>query len=418
MRPSHLALPLLALACTSAPEAARPAANDPAAGQPTAGSGPDAAASQGEASLSIERLDADADCDGLVPTSAPDPVAVKLDAPAGGACIGGVSDGTGAVALGVRDSGGAVTWRVRSAAGSPLGTFAADWPLLSEPAGWDALDVSRPPFGADPTVDHVAVSPSGAVVRRDRVTPDPTIGVGPRWSLAGDPGGGSAVAVRWTYVAGNHWSAVAVHQFDAAGTPRWTTDPPAVTVQAPGEPAFLGAGVPESGDVLLLTQHSAFLDVTWLDPGGSAAGGSVMQEPSQAVAGEGLSHVLELAPLLDASIAVRSDATWRRVYLPRAPASAPLPDWLAARAADAVRITRGGLGYALLPPSGSASPDCATRVELVSRGGRTCGRITIREPGTACTVRSVDQGWDGTLVAQSAAADACTMRWWPGLLAR
>ena len=46
------------------------------------------------------------------------------------------------------------------------------------------------------------------------------------------------------------------------------------------------------------------------------------------------------------------------------------------------------------------------------RGGT---RITVREAGSACTVRSVEAGWDGTLVVQSA-ADACTFRWWPGLL--
>ncbi len=412
MRSSHLALPLLALACTSAPSGSSP-------GDPAGSSAPatgNAAAAAGASSLAMERLDPAPECDGLVPPSAPDPVVVTVAPPAGGACVGGLSDGTGAVALGVRDSGGAVSWRVHASDGAPRGSFAADAPILSQPSGWHALDVSLPPFGADPTVDLVALTPSGDVARRQRVTPDPSVGVGPRWSLAGDPAGGSAVAVRWTYVAGTHWSAVAVHRFDAAGAPAWTIDPPAVTVQAPGEPAFLGAGIAESGDVLLLTQHSAYLDVTWLDPGGAAAGGSVLQEPSAAVAGDGLSHALALAPLLDGSTAVRADTTWRRTYLPRAGASAPLPAWLAARASDPFRITRGGRGYALFPAPGTPAPDCATRVELVSPGGRTCGRITIREPGAGCTVRSVDQGWDGTLVAQSAAAEACTFRWWPGLL--
>jgi hypothetical protein len=221
--------------------------------------------------------------------------------------------------------------------------------------------------------------------------------------------------MRATYVAGNHWSEVTVQRFDAAGAPRWPADTRAFTVDSAREPSYLGAGVPLRGDLLVVSQHSSFVDVTWLDGDARASGGSVMQESADAVAGAGTSHALELAPLLDGSVAVRSDGTWRRRYAPGAGASEPLPDWLAARAGDEVRLAARGLGYVLLPSPGAAAPDCATRIELVSRGGRTCGRITVREGGSACTVRSVDRGWDGTLVVQSA-ADACTARWWPALL--
>ncbi len=418
MRPSYLALLLLAVACTagsSTSDPADPGTQVPATGAPAAA--PTPAPPPAEATLSIERLDAGAECDGLVPGSAPDPVRVTLDVPAGAACLGGVSDGTGAVALGVRDAAGAVTWRVHHADGTRAGAFDADGPILSQPTGWHALQASRPQFGADPTVDHVAVSPSGDVVRRDRVSPDPAVAVGPRWSLAADPAGGSAVAMRATFVAGNHWSEVTAQRFDAAGAPRWPADTRILTVDSAREPSYLGAGIPTGGDLLVLSQHSAFLDVTWVDRDGRAAGGSVMQERADAAVGPGTSHVLELAPLLDGSVAVRSDGTWRRSYAPGAGSSAPLPEWLATRAADAVRLAAGGRGYVLLPPAGAAAPDCATRVELVSRGGRTCGRITVREAGSACTVRSADQGRDGTLVVQSA-ADACTIRWWPGLMGR
>ncbi len=418
MRPSHLALALLAVACTAGPPSTDPAsaAGGPAAGAPAPASSPAAPPSGGEVSTSIERLDADPECDGVVPGAFPDPVRVALDVPGGAGCVGGVSDGTGAVALGVRDASGAVTWRVRGPDGAPAGSFAAEGPLVSQPSGWHALDVSRPPSGADPTVDHVAVSPSGDVVRRERVSPDPSVAVGPRWSLAPDPAGGSAVAVRATYVAGNHWSEVTVQRFDAAGMPRWGAGGVrAFTVDSATEPLFLGAGVAAAGDLLVLSQRSSFLDVTWLDPAADAAGGSVMQESAAGVVGSGLSHALELAPLLDGTAAVRSDGTWRRRYAPGGGSSEPLPGWLASRAGDALRIVRGGRAYALLPPPGGAAADCATSLELVSASGRTCGRVTIREAGSACTVRSVDAGWDGTLVAQSM-VDACTFRWWPGLL--
>ncbi|HEX9051972.1 MAG TPA: hypothetical protein VF841_15690 [Anaeromyxobacter sp.] len=421
MRPSHLALLLLAVACTAGPPTsgqAGPASDVPAAGAPSGApaSSPASPASPGAAAISIERLDPDPGCDDVVPERAPAPVLVTLDVPAGAACVGGVSDGTGAVALGVRDAAGAVSWRVHGADGSPAGVFDADAPILSQPAGWHGLQVSRPPFGADPTVDHVAVSPSGDLVRRERVSPDPTVAVGPRWSLAPDPAGGSAVAMRATFVAGNHWSEVTVQRFDAAGAPRWPADTRALTVDSARDPSYLGAGIATGGDLLVLAQHSAFLDVAWLDGDASAAGGSVLQEGADAVVGAGTSHALELAPLLDGTVAVRSDGTWRRRYAPGAGASEPLPDWLASRAGDGIRLAAGGRGYALLPPAGVAAPDCTTRIELVSRDGRTCGRVTVREAGSACTVRNVDVGRDGTLVVPSA-ADACAVRWWPRLLA-
>lgn len=415
MRSTPLALALLALACGAAsPADPAPPPDQPAAASPEPG--PTAAdVPPSDALLSIERLDADPECDGLVPRTVPEPVLVRLDVPSGAACVGGVSDGTGAVALGVRDPAGAVGWRVHGSGGAPSGSFAADGPVLGQPSGWHALDVSRPAFGADPTVDLVATSPSGDVLRRERVTPDPSVAVGPRWSLAADPAGGSAVAVRSTLVAGNHWSQVLVHRFDAAGAPRWPAAPRALVVDSPRDPSYLGVGISTAGDVLLLAQHSSFLDVAWVGADAAPAGGSVLQEDGQVTAGPGFSHALELAPLLDGSVAVRSDGTWRRSFAPRAPASGALPGWLASRAGEGLRTAPGGAGYLLLPATGQPAPGCATRVELVSRGGRTCGRITIRETGAACTVRSVEPGRDGTLVAQSA-VDACTFRWWPGLL--
>lgn len=419
MRPTHLALPLLALACTGAPAAdpASPAEPGPAT---TPGGAEQASAGSpaGAASLAVERLDADPECDAVVPAAAPAPVQVRLEAPSGGGCVGGVPDGTGAVALGARDTAGDVTWRVHGRDGTPGASFAATAPLLSQPSGWHALSVAQPPAGAGPVVDHLAVSPSGDVVARERVTPDPAVAVAPRWSLAADPAGGSVVAVRSTLVAGNHWSQVVAHRFDAAGAARWPGGVRALTVPSPSEPLFLGAGVPQDGDALVVAQHSAYLDVAWLDAAGVAAGGSSLQETSEAVVGGGLSHVLDLAPLLDGSLAVGADGTWRRTYAPRAGASGALPAWLAARAGAALRTLPGGAGYALLPRAGGAAAACEQAVDLVSPSGRLCGRVTIREPSSsACAARGVEAGWDGTLVAQSM-TDACTFRWWPALLGR
>jgi hypothetical protein len=37
------------------------------------------------------------------------------------------------------------------------------------------------------------------------------------------------------------------------------------------------------------------------------------------------------------------------------------------------------------------------------------------DDATGCSTGAIDQGWDGTVVQQSG-KDACTYRWWPGLL--
>jgi hypothetical protein len=178
----------------------------------------------------------------------------------------------------------------------------------------------------------------------------------------------------------------------------------------------MAAGVSTSGAALLLFQDSAFVRARWVEPSGVPHAEGVEPEASAAVVGEGLRHDLELAPLLDGSLALRSDGTWRRRYAPLAARSEPLPAWLAEHTAWSYRFTRGNAGYAALEAAGKASSDCTQRIDLVARSGRLCGRVTIREQGSGCTTGVLDQGWDGTVVQQSG-KDACTYRWWPRLLA-
>jgi hypothetical protein len=92
------------------------------------------------------------------------------------------------------------------------------------------------------------------------------------------------------------------------------------------------------------------------------------------------------------------------------------PAWLTSREGWTFRFTRGNRGYASFEPAGRSAPDCTQRIDLVSPGGRLCGRITLREEGSGCVTGNLDQGWDGTVVQQSA-TDACSFRWWPRLLA-
>jgi hypothetical protein len=96
--------------------------------------------------------------------------------------------------------------------------------------------------------------------------------------------------------------------------------------------------------------------------------------------------------------------------------SAPAPEWLASRNGWRFRFTRGNRGYAFFPPPGQQLADCDPGLEIRAPSGRLCGTIAFREEGGACTTATLDQGWDGTVVQQSA-RDGCSYRWWPRLLA-
>lgn len=424
MRSAMLVLALASAACGggSGSPAGQPGtdAGDGGSGGPSASPGGGAAGPGGAPSVSFERLDESGDCAGLVPDRVPPPIEIRRSVPAGWACIGGTSDGTGAVAVGARDASGATSWQAYAADGSARSLFAVSPPLLSEPSGWHAVASSGPQGAEAPQVQVLAVAPDGAVTRREAVSPDPTRAVYVRWNLAGDPSGGSFVALRSSALAGNHWSSVEAQRLDASGAPAWPGGAEVRTVDSASEPLFLAGGVSARGEALVLSQRSASLDVSWLDPRtGAAIPGSSAEraEAFSGVTGDGIAPALELHPLLDGSIAVRSDGTFRRAYGRLATRSSPLPAWLGERARFTFRFTRGDAGYAAFPPAGEASADCSQRVELLSPGGRLCGRVVLREGGGSCTTGVVDQGWDGTVVQQSG-RDACVHRAWPRLLAR
>lgn len=369
-------------------------------------------------SVAIQRLDASAECDGLLPDRAPAPVTISRTPPAGAAaaadCGGGLPDGTGHVAVSARGAEG-VSWQVFAPDGTPGATFTA-WPLAAQPSGWQGLAVT--PADGGSVVAQVAFGPDGASTGRTTVSVDPALVMTTGWSLAGDPLGGSFALLTQVDRLHNHWSVLRAQRLDAAGAPRW---PEAVQLGARSDAVlFLGAGVSRRGEALALWQHSAYLDVSWRDAAaGAPLAGEEMGERYPDVLGTDALHPsLELVPLLDGGLALRVDGTFRRRYAHLATRSAPLPAWLAERAGWSFRFTRGNAGYALFPPPGQASADCAQTIELRAPSGRLCGQLVLRpEEASACTTGVVDQGWDGTVV-QQVARDACRWRFWPGLLAK
>lgn len=378
---------------------------------PTGGTGPSQTAS-----VRLERLDDHAECDGLVPDHAPEPVDVRWQAPNRAVCDGGISDGSGHVAVSGRPAYGGAVWLAVGPDGSPHHQFVG-LPLLSQPSGWHGLTI-RPRENTGTRVLQQRFSPEGDVLAEADANSDPDQLQSEAWSLAQDPKGGCFTLVGEIDLFHNHWTRLEAQRFDEAGRPRWP-EPLAFNTNDSREFLFVAAGISVRGDALALRQSSSAVDVTWIRPDGARVAEEMGAEPYAELTGspDVRKYQVELAPLLDGDLAVRVDGTFRRRYPHLGTRTAALPGWLAARADWSFRFTRGNRGYALFPPRWQAAPRCDQAIELLAPSGRLCGRVTLVGDGSACETGVVDQGWDGTVVQQREKV-ACEWRFWPGLLAR
>lgn len=418
----------LAAACGGPGAPAAPGGTGSAAGALPGGSAAAGAGagdrSSGPPTLSIARVDAAAECDGLVPTSVPAPVLASRDVPDGAACLGGTADGTGHLAVGARLASGAASWQAFAPDGAPLATFGGPRldALAREPEGWQGTVAALDATGAIQRVDVLTVAPDGSERARTPVTPDPAAWTAFAWRVAEDPGGGVLVASGARTLGGNHWWSLRAVRVGPDGAIRAS---PAVA-DGPDGPWYLVAGVSVAGDAVAgWRQDGGEEMLQWLGAGGAPVGAALDDGSASAlVAGGPLDVDLSTAPLLDGGVALRVGGAWRWTY-PRLGTRAPAPAWLAARPGTTLRRTRGDRGYALLPAAGGAASPCTTTVELRAPSGRLCGTIAVRQGGASCAAPPVEQGRDGTLVVGSAAdgcdaaTGACTCSaWaWPRLLA-
>jgi hypothetical protein len=341
---------------------------------------------------------------------------VRWQAPNRAICAGGISDGSGHVAVSGLPAYGGAVWKAFGPDGSERGQFVG-WPLVPEPSGWHGLDI-KPRENMGTRVLHQRFSPRGELLDVADANSDPDQLQSEAWSLAQDPRGGCFTLVGEMDLFHNHWTRLEAQRFDEAGRPVW---PQPLAFNSNDDRAFLfvAAGVSVRGDALALRQSASSVDVTWIRPDGAPVAEAVRAEPYAELTGSAdvRKYQVELVPLLDGDLAVRVDGTFRRRYPHLGTQTAALPAWLAARSAWTFRFTRGNHGYALFPPRGQAAPRCDQAIELLAPSGRLCGRVTLVGAGDACETGVVDQGWDGTVVQQRARS-ACAWRFWPGLLAR
>jgi hypothetical protein len=384
-----------------------------AGGGSTGGSG-DGAGSDGPGdggsiheSVVIARTDQHAECDGLLPATAPTPIEVNVvpEPPRYGTCgVTALSDGTGHVAVGAQAGRGWEQWQAFAADGTATNPFSgASLLLLPQPDGWLTTGArpSSEPFGP---IDLRAFAPDGAERRTVRHHPGAPFQMH-GWGLAEDPLGGALLAWEAHTMADGTSPGVCTSEFiryDARGNRVSAAKDVACT--------HVALGVSNRGEAIVVGKEASDTFVTWLARDGSAV---VKRTPVPLEWVEWIS----LHPLLDGSLAAKNrDNEWsgRFEHLATSP-SAP-PAWLAERPWTHYRFTRGNRGYAVFPWAGAESADCSATIELLAPSGRRCGTVTLKGNGKRCLTGQVDQGWDGTVVQRTNAGE-CTYRWWPRLLA-
>lgn len=253
---------------------------------------------------------------------------------------------------------------------------------------------------------------------------------------------------------------MALRSFDGAGSVLATSSDSAVS-SAPdghggtvmlGRSFTLGGSSPSYGPTML----------EWLDASGRVLRTATLDaDPTLLLVNWGTDHVLTLIPgadglrarwyddagtaltpwfdagtaihsasihlMVDGTIALSDDQTWRGVFHDGVARIDPPPDWLATRPGTRLATIRSGAGYAVLPHP-LVAPDTVvrTRFEIVTASGDSCGTVSIPappdEPGVTHAPQALDVGNDGTLfqaellTGSGLGLGKCEFRWWPALL--
>jgi hypothetical protein len=352
--------------------------------------------------LVIERIDADTSCDAVVPAAAPAPVDAGGDLAGGSSCLGATSDGDGTVAVACGDAGGAVTVQTFGPDGAARGVAPAEGltTLVAQPRGFHALASQ----GGE--ARFLAVAADGTLARNEPVAPAELGLVDAR--LAGDPAGGGVVVARGTHEGGNHWFELLASRRDGAGAS--VSEARITNGSDPTAPMFFAGTVSATGTTFAVWGERGMTRVAWLGRDG-ALGAAPADDGATAEHGLDFGTPIELAALIDGTVALRAGATWRRAWASSATAGAAPPAWLAERPGTRVRTVRGGTAYALVPDAAAAGA-CTQRVELLSAEGRLCGAVTVTASAPDCLPSTLDLGRDGTLLRTAAGA----VRFWPALL--
>ena len=319
-------------------------------------------------------------CEGIVPSSNPNPVSVTVPHQGGDACWYLTTDDQGDVAAEAHPSNGPPRWQLWSPSGSPLGSRTAGFDFFGQQSGFEGTHVESG------STFFARYSNAGAELSRTL--------------LGGSGCGGEAFlsATSGALVLGG-----------CANGPLTAS-----IFDENGGLAVSKAVAPKRADAVgLVDAKGAALVVVW---SGSAVGNSgkaagrwfdASLSPTTdwfALPGNGDRPVLR--PLANGGAALQAGGSWVATVGSGKGGWDPPPAWLASRSSTDFVVVRQGRAYALIAKSGSSSP--RNRLELYTPEGEHCGAGTFPAEGLSL-------GPDGTVIG-SGGEGGCQVTWWPAVL--
>jgi hypothetical protein len=322
------------------------------------------------------------DCDGIVPASLGD----SFSATSGnsGTCSFAVSDFSGNVALESHQPFAQLDWFTFSSSGSPLGRIQSTPTLIPGDVGFEGVAEWN---GAGAPMDRWHVwtwGPDGSVTSSASVGNDSCQALTTWFSSSG-----GAVVLTHCGSRDGTWH---LYRVDDAAKVVWS-----LTLSISADPVVAAGDV--NGNTLLvanpLTPGPKPLLGRWID-----GSGKYLTDWFDIETGGG-GAIFTVHSLIGGGAVVMQGEAWRAVLpsggLPQQP-----PEWLASRPGTNISIVRGRRAYAFTSRAG------ASKVELVSPAGNSCGSIDV---GGA----NVIVGGDGTVFTQTG-DNGCRRTWYPAIL--
>lgn len=376
------------------------------AGVPAQGAGPTLPPDAG----TFDGSSLSSSCDGLVPAALP-PMLTHVDAydNQSGACGLPFANGTGLVAFGftVIDLNGNEAWTILSPGGVTVGHTGT--------LGGELFPLASTFISTSSNSTAEFVHPELIVTEANGSRGRP-VNLNGRQLFVSD---GRSLLAAGTFTDEPSDTVQKAQLFDGEGHTIWGP------LTLPGHGEVAGAGIDDSGSVLVLRQDGASVQGLWIDGGGVPEG-----EPFVVLVQVTTPLRFQTLRLVGGGLALAVGGKWMAAIVAGSSAPTSPPDWLASRddfRLQTVRLPATKSGYALLPRGGKI-PVCSQQVEVLAASGRSCGTVAIPVDGDACNSREVRLGLDGTLLqmlpsdretlASPPSTDVftCTLRWWPAAL--
>jgi hypothetical protein len=157
-------------------------------------------------------------------------------------------------------------------------------------------------------------------------------------------------------------------------------------------PQYTLTGVGIGGQALVAWDNGAQGRAVWTDAVGHLFGGTFAL-PLR------IDATVQLAPLLDGSIAIRANGQWVYTIQPGSQTAGAAPSWLSTRPGSVLSIARGGRAYALFTaerPEGV----CGAHLVIFAPAGNRCGAVDLPSSDPDGCAAAWEMGPDGTAIVQ------------------